>query len=225
MRKFPIDNARGNWYNNRDMSNRGKFIVFEGTDGSGKSTQIKLLAKYLEEKGISCYVTREPTDSPFGALLRSCLNGRVETDEYTIAAMFAADRLDHIYNQVNGMLKKLEEGTTVLCDRYYMSSFAYNGEFVDTEWVISLNEAARRALHPDVTIFIDTPIEEAMRRVNRRSETDRYETLEKQFKIREKYFELFTRFKEENVHIVPSESDRDGTQAHIRRIINEEFGF
>lgn len=207
------------------MSNRGKFIVFEGTDGSGKSTQIKLLAKYLEGKGVSCYVTCEPTDSPFGALLRSCLNGRVETDEYTIAAMFAADRLDHIYNQVNGMLSKLEEGTTVLCDRFYLSSFAYNGGMVDTDWVISLNAAARKALRPDMTIFIDTPIEEAMRRVNRRSETDRYETLERQIKIREKYFELFARFEDENVHIVKSESDRDSTQSHIRRIINEEFGF
>ena len=207
------------------MSNRGKFIVFEGTDGSGKSTQIKLLAKYLEGNGIPCYLTREPTDSPFGALLRSCLNGRVETDEYTIAAMFASDRLDHVHNQVNGMLKKLDEGMTVLCDRYYLSSFAYNGGFVDTDWVISLNEAARRALKPDLTVFLDVPIEEAMRRVNRRGETDRYETLDRQIRIREKYFELFARFKDENVKIVPSESDRDGTQEHIRRIINEEFGF
>ena len=207
------------------MSNRGKFIVFEGTDGSGKSTHINLLAKYLEGKGISCYVTREPTDSPFGALLRTCLNGRVETDEYTIAAMFASDRLDHIFNQVNGMLKKLEEGTTVLCDRFYLSSFAYNGGFVDTEWVISLNAAARKALRPDLTVFIDISPEEGMRRVNRRSETDRYETFERQIKIREKYFELFERFKDEKVRIVQSEADKDATQAHIRRIINEEFGF
>lgn len=207
------------------MSNRGKFIVFEGTDGSGKSTQVKYLSRYLEGNGIPCYVTREPTDSPFGGLLRSCLNGRVETDEHTIAAMFAADRLDHIFNRANGILKKLEEGTTVLCDRFYLSSFAYNGGMVDTEWVISLNEPVRKVLRPDLTIFIDLPTEEGMRRVNRRGETDRYETFERQRKIREKYFELFERFKDENVRIVRSETDKDGTQAHIRRIIKEEFGF
>lgn len=207
------------------MSNRGKFIVFEGTDGSGKSTQIKYLSRYLEGNGVPCYVTREPTESPFGALLRSCLSGRVETDEHTIAAMFAADRLDHIFNRVNGILKKLEEGTTVLCDRFYLSSFAYNGGMVDTEWVITLNETARKALLPDLTIFIDLPTEEGMRRVSRRGETDRYETFERQLKIREKYFELFERFKDENVRIVQSEIEKDSTQAHIRRIINEEFGF
>ena len=207
------------------MLNRGKFIVFEGTDGSGKSTQIKLLAKYLESKGIPCYTTHEPTDSPFGSLLRTCLNGRVETDEYTIASMFAADRLDHIFNNLNGMKKKLEDGITVICDRYYLSSFAYNGGFVDTEWVISLNQAAMKTLPPDLTIFIDISTEESMRRVSSRSETDRYETFDRQSKIRKKYFELFERFKEENVHIVSSEMDKDSTQAHIRKIIKEEFGF
>lgn len=207
------------------MKNKGNFIVFEGTDGSGKSTQIKSLANYLQGKGIPCYITSEPTDSPFGALLRACLSGRIETNEHTIATMFAADRLDHIHNTVNGIKKKLEEGVTVLCDRYYFSSFAYNGGLVDTEWVISLNMPAMQTLRPDLTIFIDLPPEESMARVTRRGETDRYETLERQKKIREKYFEMFKRFQEEHVRIVASEEDKNRTQAHIREIIDEEFGF
>ena len=206
------------------MENRGRFIVFEGIDGSGKSTQIKFLSKYLQEKGISCFVTSEPTESPFGALVRSCLTGRVDADEHTIAALFAADRLDHIHNRVNGIKKKLEEGVTVLCDRYYFSSFAYNGGLVDTEWVISLNTPAMEALRPDLTVFIDLTPEEGMSRVVRRGETDRYETLERQKRIREKYFELFKRFKEENVRIVASDADKNCTQAHIREIVNEELG-
>lgn len=208
-----------------NMNERGKFIVFEGTDGSGKSTQLKLLAKYLAGKGVETYLTHEPTDSPFGATLRTCLNGRVETDEHTIAAMFAADRLDHIHNANNGMLKKLSQGITVLCDRYALSSFAYNGEFVDLDWVISLNMPAMRALSPDLTIYIDISPEEGMARVSRRGETERYETLEKQKKIRDRFLALADRFPEQNVKIVKSEADKDLTQAHIRAHADRLFGF
>ncbi len=203
---------------------RGKFIVFEGTDGSGKSTQAKLLLKYLSGRGIPCCLTSEPTDSPFGALLRAALSGRLETDEHTIAALFAADRLDHIRNPFNGIEKKLQEGTFVLCDRYYFSSFAYNGGLVDPEWVISLNAPARAALPPDLTIFLDLSPEEGMARVSRRGETERYETLERQRKIREKYFEMFARFPEDRVRIVKSEEDKNRTQSEIRAVLKEELG-
>lgn len=206
------------------MENRGKFIVFEGTDGSGKSTHLKLLSKYFKEKGIPCYLTCEPTDSPFGALLRSCLHGRIEADEHTIAAMFAADRLDHIKNGVNGILKKLDEGTTVLCDRFYLSSFAYNGGQTDLDWVISINEPAMKALRPDLTIFLDLSAEEGMERVLRRGELDRYESLEKQRKIRERYFELFRLFDGERIRIVKSEAEKERTQDAIRRAVEEELG-
>ncbi len=201
------------------MDRRGKFIVFEGIDGSGKSTQIKMLGKYLRERGIPCHLTGEPTDSPFGGMLRNCLSGRIETDEYTIAALFAADRLDHIFHRENGILRKLQEGKTVLCDRFYLSSFAYNGGMADDEWVISLNKVAREKLKPDLTIFLDLSSEESMNRVLRRGETDRYETAERQIKIRNRYFELFKRFPEENVVIIHSEADKDRTQANIREAV------
>ncbi len=207
------------------MANKGKLIVFEGTDGSGKSTQMKLLGKYLKGKGIVCYSTHEPTDSPFGALLRACLTGRIETDERAIAALFAADRIDHITNSVNGILKKLEEGVTVLCDRYYFSSFAYNGGFVPLEWVISLNEPAMKLLRPDLTIFLDLPVEESMKRVARRGETERYETAEKQRRIRDKYFDVFRRFEDaEKVAVIRSEEDKELTQRNVRRVVDALFG-
>ena len=202
---------------------RGKFIVFEGTDGSGKSTQMKLLGKYLAGKGIPVYATHEPTESPFGAILRACMTGRIETDEYTIAAMLAADRSDHLMNGVNGILKKLEEGTTVLCDRYCLSSFAYNGGIVPLEWVISLNEPALNN-PPDLTVFLDLPAEEGMKRVLRRGESERYETLERQRKIRDQYFMLFERFASHNVKVVPSSEDKDETQQRIREIADVLFG-
>ncbi len=208
------------------MATKGKFIVFEGCDGSGKSTQLKLLANYLESKGEEVYLTREPTDSPFGSLIHTCLTGRIAADEHTVAAMFAADRLDHIHNGLNGILKKLEEGVTVLCDRFYLSSFAYNGGFVPLEWVISLNAPAMEAVTPDLTVFIDLPPEEGMQRIARRGDKERYETLEKQKLIRENYFALFERFKaREKVAVVLSEKDKETTQANIRKIVDETFGF
>ncbi len=207
------------------MKNRGKFIVFEGTDGSGKSTQMKMLASYLNEMGARCYLTHEPTESPVGSLLRSCLTGRIDADEHTIAALFAADRLDHIHNPVNGILKKLNEGVNVLCDRYYLSSFAYNGGFVPLEWVIELNRPAREALKPDLTVFLYLDAEDSMERVMGRGETERYETVERQKKIRKNYLDLIARFPEENVATVVSEADKRDTQEKIRKAVNGLFGW
>ena len=202
-----------------ENAERGKFIVFEGTDGSGKSTQLKALVKHLSQKGVPTYVTREPTDSPFGAVLRSCLVKRVDTDEFTIAAMFAADRLDHIQNPVNGILKKLNEGYTVLCDRYYLSSFAYNGGFVPLDWVVELNRPARALLKPDLTVYIDIAAEDAMKRVARRGETERYETVEKQKNIRENYMALFERFPDERVVVIKSMENKEETQKKVREAV------
>ena len=203
---------------------RGKFIVFEGLDGSGKTTQMRLLLQYLESKGEACYSTKEPTDSPFGGLLRSCLKGKIDTNEYTIAALFAADRLDHVLDSANGIKKKLEEGVNVFSDRYYFSSYAYNGEFVPFDWVVELNRIARETMRPDLTVFIDLPSEESMRRVARRHEAERYETIEKQKKIRERFFTAFERFPEEKVAIVVSEEEIEKTQAKIREAVLPLFG-
>ena len=206
------------------MATRGKFIVFEGTDGSGKSTQMRLLGEYLTEKGIPVYSTHEPTESPFGALLHDCMAKRIETSEHAIAALFAADRLDHIENPVSGMLKKLGEGYTVLCDRYYFSSLAYNGGFVSLEWVEELNRPAMELLRPDLVIFLDVTTEESMKRIGRRGETERYETLEKQMKIRNKFFEVFEKYRGiENIAVIKSEEDKARTQANIRRAADALF--
>ena len=170
-------------------------------------------------------MTHEPTDSPVGSLLRSCLTGRIGADEHTIAALFAADRLDHIHNPVNGILKKLNEGVNVLCDRYYLSSFAYNGGFVPLEWVIELNRPAREALKPDLTVFLYLDAEDSMERVMGRGETERYETVERQKKIRKNYLDLIARFPDENVATVVSEADKRDTQEKIRKAVNGLFGW
>ena len=88
------------------MNKRGHFFVFEGIDGSGKTTQIHLLQKRIEQQGVRCMETKEPTDGPIGSLLRQCLTGRMNIDEYSISAMFAADRLDHLQNETDGLCHK-----------------------------------------------------------------------------------------------------------------------
>ncbi len=205
---------------------RGKFIVFEGTDGCGKSTQMNMLAKYLTGMGVECYTTHEPTDSLFGAQLRACMSGRLDADERAIAALFAADRLDHITNSVNGIMGKLEAGITVLCDRYYLSSFAYNSGAAPLEWVIGLNRLAMEMLPPDLTVYIDVPVEDSVRRLGRRGERERYETQEKQLTVHKTYLQLFERFREtEHIEIVKSEANKEDTQKNIREIVNGLFGF
>lgn len=205
---------------------RGKFIVFEGTDGCGKSTQMRMLEEYLTGRGVVCHKTHEPTESPFGSLLRSCMSGKLDADERAIAAMFAADRLDHITDPVNGIASKLEAGITVLCDRYYLSSFAYNSGAAPLEWVIELNRLAMEMLPPDLTVYIDVPVEVSARRLGRRGERERYETQEKQLTVHKNYLELFERFKSsERIEIVKSEPDKSDTQRNIREIVNGLFGF
>ncbi len=168
------------------------FIVFEGIDGSGKSTQTKLLAQRLSDVGHKVYSTFEPTYSPIGSLVRNIFSNRIQADQQTIAALNVADRLDHLHNQVNGILKKLREGFTVISDRYYFSSYAYHGVHVDIDWVIAANALAAQTLRPDVNLFIDVPPEVCMERLQgTRNNIDMYETLDNLSLVRAKYLEAF----------------------------------
>ena len=99
---------------------RGIFIAFEGIDGSGKSTQIQMLTNRIQQEGIRCYQTCEPSSGPIGSLTRQILTGRIKTDNRVIAAMFAADRLDHLLNNVDGIVAKVEEGTLLETDYSYI---------------------------------------------------------------------------------------------------------
>lgn len=172
------------------------FIAFEGIDGSGKSTQVKLLAEHLEKAGHKVYSTFEPTDSPIGALIRNIFSHKMEADHSVIAGLFVADRLDHLLNKTNGILKKLEEGYTVITDRYYFSSYAYHGTHMSMDWVIEANSLSADLLRPDLNIYIDISPEVSMKRLlNGRSSLELYETSENLRNVRAKYFEAFEQLK------------------------------
>jgi dTMP kinase len=146
---------------------RGALIVFEGLDGAGTSTQLGLLAAWLGERGHAVEVTREPSNGPFGAVIRQAIEGRLRLAPEVLALAFASDRADHLLNEPNGVAGSLERGAFVLCDRYVLSSLAYqSADGVDLEWLVELN---RHALEPDVTVFVDTPVADCLARIEARS--------------------------------------------------------
>jgi dTMP kinase len=154
-----------------------RFIALEGIDGSGKTTQIQLLEKYLREAGHKVYVTAEPTRDPIGRLIRDIFAGKMEADHRVIAALFAADRLQHLLNERDGIIKKMKEGYTILTDRYYLSSYAYHGVHTDMDWVIETNRLSRELLAPDAHIYIDMDPKVSMERINStRPSVELYET-------------------------------------------------
>ena len=183
---------------------KGKFIAFEGIDGSGKSTQIRLLANKLKEIGVYCYTTMEPTDSPIGSLIHQIMTGRIKTDNKVIAGLFVADRLDHLLNDVNGVLSKIMEGTTVITYRYYFSSYAYHSVYMPMDWVIQANAQSKELLQPTVTIFIDVNPDNAVERIAKnRFHQELFEKKSRLIKVREKYLEAFEKLKdEENIVII-----------------------
>lgn len=166
------------------------FIAFEGIDGSGKSTQVSLLADHLQTLGHRVHCTAEPTTRPIGKMIRDIFAGRQPADHKVIAALFAADRLDHLLNEDDGIMKKLREGSTVLCDRYYLSSYAYHSVHMPMDWVIEANRLAAETLRPDVHLFIDADPEVCMDRIRKHRETtELYETLGNLKQVKGKYAE------------------------------------
>jgi dTMP kinase len=177
----------------------GKFITFEGIDGSGKSTQLRMLAASLRGRGVNLLTTFEPGDTPLGRRLRDSF---LETEE-TVAPMaelllFAADRAQH----VEFMIKPaLAAGRIVISDRYADATFAYQGagRGFDEKTVNRVIELATDGLKPDLTLFFDIPISLAVSRMNTRGESGEksnrmdFETVEFYERVRDAYLGIAKR--------------------------------
>lgn len=205
------------------MKERGKFIVFEGIDGAGKTTQINLLANYLREKGRVVYCTAEPTETVSGGLLRDALSGVTRRTICEMAAMFVFDRINHNVNPVNGIQKMLADGFDVICDRYYYSSLAYQGSGTDPEWVGNMNLNCPEIMRPDVCIFLDLTPEQSMARINRgRATQEIYENEEKLTQVRNQFYRVFEDLKErDNIQIVDAYRTVEEIHQDIVKVIEK----
>lgn len=177
---------------NVKSTGKGSLIAIEGIDGSGKSTQAELLYERLKKEGICSHLTMEPTGSPIGTLIRQILRGELRMDNRVIAGLFVADRLDHLLNETDGIAAKVEAGMTVVTDRYYFSSYAYNSVDMPMDWVIRANEPSSALLRPAVNVFIDVEPDVALERIAKnRRHVELFETGERLKLVRENYRKAF----------------------------------
>jgi dTMP kinase len=148
------------------------FIVFEGIDGSGKTTQAELLKNSLLLAGNQAVLSPEPSNGVIGNLIRQALKQKIifsqdrDLFDRQLAYLFAADRHDHLYNDVDGVFKLIKDNYHVISTRYYFSSLAYNCDTTEQfDFIRKLND---RFPNPDLTIYLDIPIEESLARLKNR---------------------------------------------------------
>lgn len=187
------------------------YICLEGIDGSGKSTQINLLEKWLKDIGQDVFMVREPTESDVGVLLRRMLESSKATEENfqrTLALLFAADRTI--------LMEDIQEaesaGKVVISDRCYYSSMVYQN---DSEWISQINKHVKK---PDITILIDLEIETAMERCEGK---DHFENRNFLKKIRKKYLELAEM---EEFYVINGNNGLNKIHEDIKRVLAPKFG-
>lgn len=187
------------------------YICLEGIDGSGKSTQLERLGKWLEDCGLSVTRIREPTDSPVGRLIRKMLQDPKAQDEgfqRTLALLFAADRT----LLMDTICKEDEKNRIVISDRSFYSSLAYqNGE----EWIAQINQ---HALEPDLVILLDLEIETAL---NRCEGTDSFEEADFLENVRQRYLKLA---QQHDFVVINANNGVNKVHSDIKRIVAPKLG-
>jgi len=156
------------------------FITFEGVEGSGKTTQIQRLKKYLIQKGIPCKVTREPGGCPIGEKIRKILLNPDHREMVPLSELllYEAARAQHVKEVIEPFLKK---GGVVLCDRFSDATIAYQGygRKIDLRWIERLNHFSSRGIKPDVTFLLDCPSDVGLKRALKRNRTLKQEKEER----------------------------------------------
>jgi len=210
---------------------RPLFVVLEGIDGSGTTTQVAKLADRLRREGVNVRATREPCDGPVGTMIRQVLTGRIVVPGgrapgwATMALLFAADRLDHVESEIEPMLAS---GGVVISDRYDASSLAYQSVTSGTDasgalqWIRNINRHARR---PDLTIVLDvSPSLGAVRRETRGEAAQLYELNEVQQALATFYRDLQKHQPEDNVVVVDGSRSIDEVQELVYAAVKAAAG-
>jgi len=210
-----------------------RFITFEGGDGTGKTTQLRALEKYLQELKRSCVVTREPGGTALGKLIRKVLLevGETEIASSTELFLYLADRAQHV-NEI--IRPAIASGKTVLCDRFTDSTLAYQGygRGIDLNWLRRLNETAGAGICPDLTFLFDCPVEVGLARTaQRRAQAaidrppeDRFEREQLEFheRVRQGFLEL-ARIEPRRFRVLDATASVDRVAKQIREIIDREI--
>ena len=199
------------------MTKKPLFIVFDGLDGSGKSTQIRRLSEALRDHGHDVVVTAEPTGYETGRTLRQALRGDRAATATELAALFVLDRISHNVHPEDGIEALLRAGKTVLCDRYYYSSMAYQGGQTDFEWVTRMNVECPDIRHPDGCLLFDMSPEECMNRIQKgRESTEIYETVEAQTRCRAMFARVTERLRDvDAIYTIDAGQTEDAVFAQV----------
>jgi dTMP kinase len=208
------------------------FITFEGIEGSGKTTQIRRVCRYLESKGRNCLSTREPGDTKIGRKIRQILldpdNGEMVPQAELF--LYAADRAQHIRERI---IPALDEGKTVICDRFSDATTVYQGyaRGIDLALVRDINRQVLGSLKPDLTLLFDLDPETGLQRAwkdidggERSGGESRFEREALVFhqKVRNGYLEI-SRMEPERIVVVDASLNEDDVFEHIRRILADRF--
>jgi dTMP kinase len=190
---------------------KGLFIVFEGPDGSGQSTHTELLAKWFEKKGRRVLVTKEPTNSLVGGIIRAILKKEWKVDMKTLQLLFTADRAHHLNTEINPLVNK---GVYVVSDRYILSTLAFGSIEEDLEWLKQINS---KFMIPDLTFILNVPGKICAERIAKsRFSFEFFESADKLEIIRNNYLKLKDFYP--NTHVIKS-YDKSIEEVH-KEIVN-----
>ena len=199
------------------MTAKGLFVAFEGMDGSGNTTQSKLLADFLKSEGLDVVLTKEPTEGYVGKRIREVLQKKASASPLELQQMFVADRREHMAALVEPALKS---GKTVITDRYMFSTLAFGGIDVDMELLRRMNSGFRV---PDITFVVNVPAEVSMERMKRRlkengTKLELFEKTEKLKRVRENYLKIAKLYP--NVHVIDGNRPIEAVAADVRGIVS-----
>jgi dTMP kinase len=205
------------------------FITFEGVEGSGKTTQIQRLKKYLDRKGIPCKVTREPGGCPIGEKVRKILLNPDHREMVPLSELllYEAARAQHVKEVIEPFLKKRG---VILCDRFSDATIAYQGygRKIDLRWIERLNHFSSRGIKPDVTFLLDCPSDVGLKRALKRNRTlkqekeERFEKEKIQFhqRVRKGYLALAKK-EPRRVKVIDTRQGEDNVFNKIRKTVDK----
>ena len=167
------------------------------------------------------------TASPTGKLLRRVLSGELASSEWATAALFFSDRVQHNMDPENGIRRRLRDGETVLLDRYYFSTFAYQGQNTDLDWVMRMHYECPEITRPDLVLFLSMPPEKCLRRITEGRTPEQleiYETLDRLTDTAARFDDVFSRLKDlEHVVRIDADGTPEAVALRVRNAVCEKF--